>query len=334
MKDRIFELCSYVAPSGGESELQAALLQQVRDVADEVLVDRMGNAIARKHGTGPHVMIAAHADEAGVMVNHIDDDGFLRLITIGDLDAKRLPGRHIRFTNGVLGVVGVEDKLAIQDITIDHVYVDIGATSAKQARTRVRIGLSGVVQEAVIELDEHRLAGRALDNRVGCAIAIEAFRTAAAQGKQVSLAFTAQQAVGSRGAQTAAFRLKPDIAFVIDAAPAGDMPDAPRMALRLGAGPALKILDRSVIAPVAVKELLMASAEAAGVAIQYEVWPLGLTDAGTIEATEAGIAIGGVSYPTRYVGGPTTVVDLRDAEAAVTWLVAAIEQTQSAGFAR
>lgn len=318
------KLASYTAPSGSESELQHVLLDHVENVADEVTVDALGNAIAKKHGKGPHVVIAAHADEIGVMVIHIGDDGFLRLISIGDVQASRLIGRHIKFTNGVLGVVGVESKVKLQDVAFDHLYVDIGCATKADAEKKISIGIAGVVAEEVVALDEHKLAGRALDNRVGCAIAIEAFRQVASEGFNVSVVFTAQQTVGARGAKTAAFRLEPDLALIVDAAPAGDMPKADRMELKLGAGPAVKIMDGTAIVPLQVKDQLIAAAETAGVAIQYEVWPRGLSDAGSFQLTVDGIHVGGISYPARYVGGPSTVIDLRDAEGAVRLLVQAV----------
>ncbi|MCL6549274.1 MAG: peptidase M42, partial [Alicyclobacillus sp.] len=201
--------------------------------------------------------------------------------------------------------------------------------SGESARSQLRIGTSGVVLEPVQMLGEHRMAGRALDNRVGCAIAIHAFKEAAREGHNLSLVFTAQQAVGARGARTAAFRLQPDLALVIDAAAAGDMPEASRMALNLGAGPALKVLDATAIVAKDVKDLLLGAAEEAGVNVQYEVWPNGLTDAGAVQLSAAGVRIGGISYPARYVGGPSTMVDLRDVEAALTWIQTVIRKTGS-----
>jgi putative aminopeptidase FrvX len=324
MKDLILKLAGYTAPSGSESSVQQALLEEVKDVADEVLVDTLGNGIARKNGKGPHIMLAAHADEAGVMVIHIEDDGFLRVIPVGNVNAWSLVGRHVEFTNGVRGIVGVESKVKVQDISFDDLYVDIGAESLDEAKQKVHIGLSGVAVESVVALDDHKLAGRALDNRVGCAIAIAAFRQAAAEGRNVSLVFTAQQTVGARGAKTAAYRLQPDLAIVIDAAPAGDMPNAPRMDLRLGRGPAVKIMDGTAIVPLKVKDLLIEAAKKAGVEVQYEVWPRGLSDAGAIQLSIDGIPVGGVSYPARYVGGASTMVDVRDAEAAVKVVLEAI----------
>ncbi|MCF8563757.1 peptidase M42 [Alicyclobacillus tolerans] len=330
MKELILELASYAAPSGTESNIQEALLKHVRDVADEAFVDTLGNVIATKHGHGPHVVLAAHADEAGIMAIHIDESGYIRIISVGDVKPASLIGRHVQFTQGITGVVGVEDKVKLQDLAMDHLYVDIGAADESEANAKVRIGDEAVVLEPVVQLGDTRLAGRALDNRVGCAIAIEAFKRAAADGAHVSVVFTAQQAVGARGAKTAAFRLHPDLALIVDAVPAGDMPSAPRMELKLGKGPAVKIMDGTAVVPLDVKNHLIDSAAQAGIDVQYEVWPRGLSDAGAIQLSTDGIPVGGVSYPARYLGGPSTVVDLNDASDCANLIVAAIRNKMAA----
>lgn len=324
MKQLIKELTGILAPSGTESQIQHILLNKVKEVADEIIIDTLGNGIAKKNGHGPHVMLAAHADEAGVMVIHIDDHGFLRIISVGELNPNTLVGRHIQFTNGIIGVIGIEAKIKVQDISFDKLYVDIGACSQEDAKNKIHLGAEGVVLEPIVELDENRLAGRALDNRVGCAIAIEAFLQAAQAGHHVSLVFTAQQTVGARGAKAATFRLQPDMAILVDAAPAGDMPEADRMELALGQGPAIKIMDGTAIVPLKIKDQLINTAQNLGISIQYEVWPRGLSDAGAIQLSLDGVPVGGVSYPARYVGGPSTVIDLRDVQAAVKLIVGAI----------
>jgi tetrahedral aminopeptidase len=317
LKDLILKLTTLIAPSGSEKGIQETLLDLVKDVSDEVFVDTLGNGVAVKRGQGPHVMLSAHADEVGVMVIHIEDNGFLRVIPVGQVKPATLIGRHVQFTDGVVGIVGVESKVKLQEVNFDSLYIDIAANDAASAAKKVKIGSEAVVIEPVVALDEHHLAGRALDNRAGCAIAISAFRTAAEAGRNVSLVFTAQQTVGARGAKTVAFRLQPDLALVIDAVPAGDMPKAPRMSVTLGKGPAIKIMDGTAIVPLAVKSYLIQQAEQLGLTVQYEVWPGGLSDAGSIHQSADGILMGGISYPARYVGGPSTLIDLRDVEAAL-----------------
>lgn len=325
MKELIYKLAGAVAPAGSERDLQEQLLDYVKQAADHSFIDAMGNAIASKQGAGPHIALIAHADEVGLMVIHFEKEGYLRVLSLGTIEPTHFVGRHVHFTNGVIGVVGVSPHVKLEDLSIEDLFVDIGASSDTEARQKVHIGLSGVVKEEVIEIEEHRIAGRALDNRVGCAIAISVFNQLAEEGQRVSVVFTAQQTVGSRGAGTAAYQLEPDLAFVIDAAPAGDTPDAERMALKLGKGPAIKIMDRNVIVQVDVKDSLIEAAKKAGIEVQYEVWKGGATDAGAIERTRSGIPVGGVSYPARYVGAPSTLIDLRDAEGAVHLLLAAIK---------
>lgn len=126
MKDMIQLLCQHVAPSGSEQSLQRVLLEMLSDVADETWVDVLGNGIASKDGTGPHVMLTAHADVPGVMVIDIDDNGFLRILPLGHVDAASLVGRHVRFVNGTSGLIGAESKVKLADISFDHLYVDLG----------------------------------------------------------------------------------------------------------------------------------------------------------------------------------------------------------------
>lgn len=328
MKELILRLAKEIAPSGSERTLQTRLLDELKEAADDIRVDTLGNGIAHKAGEGPHIMLAAHIDESGVMVIDVDEDGFLRLIAIGHLPAAHLLHRQVAFINGVVGVIGLEEHVKLADATYDNLYVDIGAASREEAEQRVYVGLAGVVGGEPRELSSSRLAGRALDNRVGCAIAIEAFRELAQAKRQVTLVLTAQSAVGGRGARTAAYQVQPDLAIVIDAAPASDVPSGRRTALELGKGPAVKIMDGTAIVPLDVKNHLIHTAKVADMAVQYEVWPRGQSDAGAVQLSVDGIRIGGVSYPARYVGSTETVVDLTDVDAALQLVVAAAKSFQ------
>lgn len=323
MKDLIFELAQLVAPSGAEGSLAEHLLSHVKEQADEAYVDTLGNAIAVKNGSGPHVSLVAHMDEIGLMVIHIEDNGFLRVISVGSASATSFIGQPFVFSNGVRGVVEASPKVKLTDLGYDDLFIDIGATSREEAEERVFIGLSGVIDAPVQTLTENRIAGRALDNRVGCAIALEAFRTLAQAGRHVSVVFTAQETVGARGALTATVKLQPDLALIVGAAPACDSPDAPRMDLKLGAGPAIKVMDGTAIVPLSVKHHLEESAKRAEVSVQYEVWPRGLSDAGAVQRSVHGIRVGGVSYPARYTGRTISQVDLQDADNALKLVIEA-----------
>ncbi len=322
----IADLCAHAAPSGSESVIEPVLRKYVEAYASEVWVDSLGTLIARHHGSGPHILLTAHVDEPGLMAIDITDDGFLRVVPIGALDASQFVDRQIRWTNGVLGLVGAADSADRADLSYDDLYVDIGAASKDEAAGRVAIGTGGVLLAGVTELGKDRLTGRALHNRVGCAIAISAFEQAAASGHNITVAFTAQHVVGARGVKTAAFALHPDYALVIDGAVAGDLPEGPKSSVRLGHGPAIRLLDSGIIVPVAMKNLLQAAADSTGVNVQYDVGEAVRSDAGTIEATTDGILVGCVTYPVRGAGQLLTTVDLTDAAQTVKLVVSAVAQ--------
>ncbi|QRF23360.1 M42 family peptidase [Alicyclobacillus sp. TC] len=326
MKNIIKQWSEMVIPAGSEAAHLPSVLATFKDIADSTEIDRLGNGIVRKNGVGPHVALVAHIDEPGIMVNHIEENGFLRFLTIGSLEAKQLIGQHVRFTNQTRGIIGCEMKDANTSLSVDDLYIDLGVDSAEEAYHLAPIGISAVLDVPFAELGEHRLSGRALDNRAGCVAAADAFRQLADEGRQVTLVFSAQSVVGARGAKTAAFALQPDLVLVIDSAPAGDMPKAKRMDLRLGHGPALKIMDGTVITPLRVKNVLQDAAETLGINIQHEVWPGGQSDAGQIHLSQAGLMVGGLSIPTRYTGQLSQVIDVRDVESLVKWAVAAANQ--------
>jgi putative aminopeptidase FrvX len=328
MKEFIRQLASQIIPSGYERNALPDLLRSLEDIADETHIDVLGNGIVKKAGHGPHVAISAHIDEPGVMVIHVEDNGYLRILSVGDLQPGRLIGRHVQFTGGSIGIVGVESEVRAENVTYDHLYVDLGCQTAAEANALTPIGTCGVALEPVVELEGDCLAGRALDNRAGCAAAIEAFRALAGDGRRVSLVLAAQSTVGARGAKTAAFALEPDVVFVIDAAPAGDMPKATRMELSLGQGPAIKILDGTIVIPLAMKDLLRKAADEMKINVQYEVWPNGKSDSGAYHLSQSGVLVGSISYPARYVGGISTVVNINDVQAVKDLVIAAAKAYQ------
>lgn len=322
MKEQIIKLAEFPAPAGSEGKLAEHLLTLAKDNADETYIDALGNVIARKNGSGPHVLLTAHMDEPGIVIMHIEEKGFSRFVITGALAPNQLVGRQVLFTNGVRGVIQAEDSK--EPPTLDKLYIDIGADSEKAAKEQVYIGLAGVIPDNVIELGNELLSGRALDNRVGCAIALEVFKQVAKAGRAITLAFTAQETVGSRGAKVVAHEVQPDWALVIDGVAAGDAPGAKRMEVKLGAGPAIKVMDKTALVPISIKNHLVESAKAESIEIQFEVWPEGSSDIGAIQRSRGGIAIGGISYPTRYADSTNPTVHQGDIDACVKLAVKAI----------
>lgn len=329
LREMVTRLANAVAPSGFERSLSETLLNEVSHVADRTRIDALGNGIAQKDGAGLHVALIAHVDEPGVMVIDADENGFLRLISLGNLKPVQLVNRQVTFMNGVVGLVVAEDDVDAKDISYDDLFVDIGAPSREQALSRLDIGMAGVIVDHVEPLGPSRLTGRALDNRAGCAIAMQAFCELAKADCRVSLVLTSQNEVGARGARTAAYQLNPDLALIVDSVIADDAPVRQRnrrSSIQLGAGPAVKILDATAIVPVEVKTLLIETAKQEGIDIQYEVSSMRPSDAGAVQLSVDGIRIGGISYPARYVSQNQTVIDLDDLANGLRLLTAAAKR--------
>lgn len=310
-------------PSGVEDQVSTLIVEQIRPYCDELYKDKLGNLIALRRGSGKKIMVAAHMDEIGVMITHIDEKGFLRFAPIGGVHIQELPHRRIQFKSGLVGVIGVEKLEKPTDLKGDKLYIDIGTSSREESERLIRIGESAVFTGSYEET-EHQILSKAMDDRVGCFVAIEAMKRLQTN-HEVSFVFTVQEEVGLRGAQTAAFALEPDLAIAIDVTMTGDTPKAHTMEVRLGHGAAIKVIDRSMITPPMIKKWMAQTAEDHKIPYQWEVLEFGGTDSGAIHLTKGGIPAGVLSIPTRYVHSPSETVDRRDVEATVRLLVALLK---------
>ncbi|WP_018133248.1 zinc-binding metallopeptidase family protein [Effusibacillus pohliae] len=319
MKQLIFQLAGAAGPSGSETEVRDILSGLLQPHVDELKVDVLGNLLAWKKGTansGKTVLLAANMDEPGVMAIHCEKNGFIRIVPVGSLNPLHLIGERVRFANGVLGVIGAAANTSLKDITFADLYVDIGAESQAEAAKRLPIGTAGAIDKPVFQLTENRLAGKSLDNRVGCAVLVEVTSRLGAYPHDLAVLFAAQKEVGSRGVKAASFKINADFALTVGAAKAGDMPSAERSVLSLGIGPAIKVMDRGVVVPPAIKQRLVDAAERLQIPYQLEVSPDGNSDAGQILLSKDGVPTGGVSIPVRYGQALLQVADLRDIELA------------------
>jgi endoglucanase len=327
LEEILRQLCELYGPSGREEAVREAIRQAVAPYAREMRVDALGNLIVRaKAGTegGKRVMLAAHMDEIGLVVNHIDEKGFLRFGRVGGIIPWMLVGQRVRFASGQIGVIGMEPIESKNELDLPKMYIDIGASSREEAEKLVQVGDLACMDRAFV-LTNGRAVGKAMDDRVGCAVQVEVLRTLQHSPHDVFVVFTSQEEVGLRGATTSAFGLAPDLGIAVDVTLTGDTPEARPMAVSLGKGPAIKVMDLGMLAHPAVKELLIRTAEANGIPYQREVLLAGSTDARAIQTTQAGIPAGTVSIPTRYVHSPSEMVDLQDVRYAVRLLVALLE---------
>lgn len=314
-------------PPGHEHEVRALIEGYVRDLADEMRVDSAGNLICRMGNGGKKIMIAAHMDEIGMVVNTLDKPGFARFTMTGGLILVSLIGNRVRFANGTIGTIGMEGSALIPTKlpTLGELFIDFSENGENSGSVQVG-DVAALTRNFATRGD--RLIAKSMDDRIGCAVAIEAMR--ALKGKalpnELYFVFTTQEEVGIRGARVAANSLAPDYGIALDVTSTGDTPKNNSMAIRLGGGAAIKVLDSGHIVPPAIKNLMISRAEAAGVPYQLEILTGGTTDAAAIQTALSGIPSGAISIPCRYVHTTSETVDINDVQACIDLLTALVEQ--------
>ena len=312
--------------SGKETVIRQVLEAEMVSLCDEMRTDAMGNLICLKKGCGAsprRVMLCAHMDEIGFIVNYIEENGFLRVAPIGGIHYAAASYGEVTFENGVRGVLVPEaDVPAKETPKAEKCYVDIGATSRRQAERRVKIGDCCALTPCLTRLTSDRVVGRPLDDRIGCACLVEIAKKLTAPADDIYYVFSVQEEVGCRGAKTAAFAVGADLALVFDVTGTGDEQGSKPMAVKLGGGAAVKIKDSSVICDAALVDELLALAKEKGIAAQCEILTYGGTDTSSIQMTGLGCRAGALSIPSRYIHSGVEMVDMRDAEAAVALTVA------------
>lgn len=302
-------------PSGDESGVAAVIADLARPYVDEISSDAMGNLICRRRGDGPKVMFAAHMDSLGLIVTHIEKEGFLRFGRIGGANPREILYTPVRFKNGTRGTVAVSESADLAKVKLDDLYLDIGASSAEAARALVQVGDVAVYDTAVASAGECVISPYQ-DNRISCVVLLAALEQLGQSENDLYFVFSTQEEVGLRGARTAAYAIDPDYGIAVDVTPAADLPGTKHgCSSVLGGGAAIKVMDSSVICHPQVVKKLEALARERGIASQMDVIRSGGTDAGAIHQTRAGVYTGGISVPCRYIHTPTECVRRSDAEA-------------------
>jgi endoglucanase len=315
----------------GPSSFEAAPARVWRTEAGkfaEVQADVAGNSYARLEGTGPRVMLAGHIDEIGVMVTHVDDEGYLSFDTIGGWDHQVFVGQRVVLLGKSGQVTGVVGKKAIHLMEreerekvskVEDMWIDIGAASRAEAEARIRIGDPGVLSAGVLEFPNGRLVSRCIDNRIGAFVVLEALRLLAEPrpAATVTAVATTREEIAATGggARTSANQLEPDVAIVVDVTHATDYPGIDKRRhgdYRLGGGPTIA---RGASVSEIVFELLVETAEAEQIPYKIEAASRDThTDAEAVFNAHRGVATGLVSVPNRYMHSPNEMVALEDLE--------------------
>jgi len=318
-------------PSGSEHVIREKIKAEISGHADEVYTDALGNLIARKGALkegGKRIMISAHVDEIGLMITHVDDNGFARFLPIGGINPLTCLGGRVLFMNGTQGVIGMERLEKDEHPELPKYFIDTGATS--KADSKVGVGDVCGFERPLLDLGK-RVVAKSMDDRVAAAIAVEALKEVKPGVNELFFVFSVQEEVGIRGAITAAYGVDPEIGLAVDVTRTGDTPLGVKMEVALGNGPAIKVRDSSFIADPRVVKWMVNEAKAQKLPYQLEVLEAGGTDGAAMQRTRAGVPAGCLSIPCRYIHSPSEMVDRDDVENSVKLLVGLLGKPVSLG---
>ena len=335
--------------SGHETEVRYLIQRRLRSLG-EVSHDKLGSIICKKAGDAPDpkIMLAAHMDEIGFIVSHITRDGFIRFSNLGGwwdqvLLAQRVVVRTAK--GDVIGTIGAKPPHLLSDeersrlVDRKDMYIDVGARSEEEVRDLgVRPG------DPIIPVSEFTVMGnprfylcKAFDNRVGCALAVQAASQVAADGHPnvVYAVGTVQEEVGLRGAKTSAFAISPDVGIILEVDIAGDVPGIKpeESAVKMGAGPTLLVYDARMIPNLKLRDLVIATAEELGIPIQFSAMPGGATDGAMVQSNAEGVPTVVIGVPTRHIHSHNAILCRDDYDQALQLVVSLVKKLDAATVA-
>ena len=329
------KLCEAAGIPGYEVEVRKVVEEALEGHVDSITTDALGNVIAHKSGDGPAVVIAGHMDEIGFFVSHVEEKtGFLRINPAGGFDPVNLVAQRVIVhaeSGDLVGCIGrkavhiLREEERRKPLELRDLFVDLGLP-AEAVEEKVRIGDPVTLRQDFIEYGD-LISCKALDDRVGVYVGIEALKRAKNPACDLYFVGTTQEEVGLRGARVAGFATHPQIGIALDVTIAADTPDVPAKdrVTQLGKGVAIKVRDSGSISHPALVRAMRKLAEENGIPYQMEVLPHGGTDAGALQMAQEGAAVVTLSIPTRYVHSVVESLHPGDLEAAIKLLVAFIE---------
>lgn len=335
-------LCEAPGVAARERRVRAVALEALRPLVDEVRVDALGNTVGLRRGDGRRrVMLAAHLDEIGFLVRHVDKEGFLALQSVGGFDPRALFAQRVLVHSaeggplrGVLMPSAKPPHLMDRGEPpkpprVEEFFVDLGLPAGR-VQELVELG-DMVTLDRTVERAGDAYIGKAMDDRVGVFVMIEALRALRSHQVDVLAVATVQEEVGLRGAITAAYGLEPHLGIALDVTLAMDIPGQreAEAVTRLGQGVAIKIMDSSSLSDPRLVRRFRDLARREGIPHQLELLPRGGTDAGGIQRSRAGVPAITLSVPTRYVHTVNEMVSATDVEAAIALLARFLEEAHT-----
>lgn len=334
--DLLKKLSEAAGVPGREETIRRIVLDEYANLISDHHVDALGNVIGHKAGRGgPKVMIAAHMDEIGFLVSHVDEKtGFLRIDPVGGFDPRVLMAQRVlvHTDNGeFVGVIGskpihvLSEEERKKSMEIKDLFIDLGL-DAERVNETVRIGDFVTLRQDFVEMG-NVVNGKALDDRVGVYVMLEALKRVGEHEAEVYPVATTQEEVGLRGARVSGFGVEPDVAVAIDTTIACDVPgtDEHQQVTQLGKGVAIKVKDSASISNPKLVRHLRSLAEERDIPYQMEILPRGGTDAGAMQLSREGTAAVTLSIPSRYVHSVVECAHTDDIEATISLLAAYLE---------
>jgi len=318
------KICAANGVSGHEQTISDLIKDEIKGLVDECKTDALGNLIAHKKGSGKKMMLAGHMDQIGLMVTHIDKDGFLRFAEIGGFNHVVLLAQRVVFTSGLIGVIGCEHLDNPKDMSIDKLYIDIGAKNAEAAKKLVKAGDVCVYANPPVESGDVFISP-AIDDRIGCFIMIEALKRLKKPAFDLYFVFTSQEEVGLRGATTAAYAIEPDYGLAFDVTVSADTPKERPLPSKMFGGATIKLKDRSLLCHPTIIKHLEKCAEDGGIKYQHEILEFGGTDSGAIHVSRGGVPTGAISISSRHIHTANEMCALSDIEDCIALAVKALE---------
>lgn len=314
-------LCLLPGVSGDEAAVREFILSEIKGHA-EAKVDPLGNIIVFKKGKNTpalRLMYCAHMDEVGFIITSITDEGYLKFAAVGGIDEQILPGQRVKVGEKLIaGVIGVKPVHLLskeeknRPIKETDLYIDIGAIDKEDAQSLVKLGDTAVFDCDFVEFGASMIKSKALDDRAGCTLMLNLIKSDLPY--DMYFAFTTGEEVGLRGAQTASYNIKPDIAVVIETTTAADYSgvDIEKQVCRLGQGAVISFMDGRTLYDKDLYNYAVKTAKENNIKWQTKEYVSGGNDAGAIETSLAGVKVLALSAPCRYLHTPSCVLNLND----------------------
>ena len=307
--------------SGDERKVREILKNEIKEYAEKIVTDPLGNLVALKgmKKKGPKIMLNAHMDEVGLIIDYISENGFLQFKKVGGIDDRVLLGKRVligeKEIRGVIGAKAIhlqEVDERKKSIKSTELYIDIGAKDMEEAESMAPRGSFVAFDTKFEEIAENKFVGKAFDDRLGCAIIVDLFKKN--YNIPIIALFSTQEEIGLRGAAVGAHQYTPDVAITIEGTISNDLPEVPDhlKCSKLGHGPVITVKDRGVITDNELRSKLISTAKQNKIPYQFKQVIAGGTDSYRIQTTKKGVKVLTVAVPVRYLHSPVSLFFKKD----------------------